>query len=168
MRSAVRGARALEEAVVSAEGIEGIVLRYGSFYGDGTWFARDGSQAKMLRARRFPIVGKGTGVWSWIHIEDAADATIAAILRGRRGVYNVVDDAPVAAREWIPDMAKALGAPPPMRVPAFLARILAGAPAMHAMLRQAGASNAKAKRELDWQPRHPTWREGFPAALTSS
>ena len=107
------------------------------------------------------MVGSGGGVWSFVHIEDAAEATVAAVQRGRRGIYNIVDDQPAAVAEWLPAVASALGAKPPHRVPRSLGRLLAGEPATVMMTEARGASNAKAKRELGWQPSHPSWREGF-------
>ena len=115
----------------------------------------------MARARRLPIVGSGAGVFSFIHVDDAADATLAAIERGGPGAYNVVDDEPAAWRDWVPVYAESMGARPPRKVPAFLARLLAGPVGVYYATGLAGASNAKAKRELGWQPAHPSWRQGF-------
>ncbi len=147
--------------MLGAEGIEGVVLRYGQFYGPGTYYAADGSLAEDSAKRTLPIVGKGTGTFSFIHVEDAAGATVAALERGAPGIYNVVDDEPAPMREWLPVYAEALGAKPPRRVPTWLARLVAGKalPSIGVQLR--GASNAKAKRELGWQPRYPSWRQGF-------
>jgi nucleoside-diphosphate-sugar epimerase len=154
-----------EREVLTAEGIEGLVLRYGFFYGPRTFYASEGGTAERVRRRRFPIVGKGAGVFSFIHVDDAAAATVAACERGAPGVYNVTDDEPAPMREWLPAYAAALGAKRPYRVPTFVARIAAGpfAVAMGSQVR--GASNAKAKRELDWQPRYASWRHGFTEAL---
>jgi 2-alkyl-3-oxoalkanoate reductase len=157
--------RRLEKTVLETEGIEGVVLRYGYWYGPGTSYAADGSIATQVKRRRFPIVGKGTGCFSFIHIDDAAAATVAAVERGRPGVYNVVDDDPALAREWLPVYADVLGAPAPRRVPAILARLAAGRQAAYVMLQQRGASNQRAKRELGWEPRYPSWRKGFREAL---
>jgi nucleoside-diphosphate-sugar epimerase len=151
----------LESQVREAEGIEGLVLRYGWFYGPGTFFDRDGSQTKDVRKRRAPIVGKGTGIFSFIQVEDAAAATVAAVERGAPGVYNIVDDEPAPLREWIPAFAEAVGAKPPLRIPVWLARLLAGRAAVESATDLRGASNAKAKRELGWQPRYSSWRQGF-------
>ena len=118
----------------------------------------------MVRRRKFPVVGDGGGVWSFIHIADAADATVAAIEHGRRGVYNVVDDDPAPVAEWLPVLAQTLGAKKPMRVPRFIARLFAGEAGAVMMTNLRGASNAKAKRELAWRPTHPSWRQGFVAA----
>jgi nucleoside-diphosphate-sugar epimerase len=162
---AARGATAeLETRVLGAEGMEGLVLRYGWLYGPGTYYGSDGSQAEEFRRRRSPIVGAGTGVFSFIHVEDAASATLAAIERGAPGVYNVVDDDPAPQHEWVPVYAEALGAKPPRRVPLWLARLVAGEVA-HSALTIRGAANAKAKRELGWRPAHPSWRQGFAASL---
>ena len=150
----------MERAVTGADGVEGLVLRYGWFYGPGTYYAEDGSSAADVRKRRFPVIGDGTGLFSFVHVDDAAAATVAAVERGAPGIYNVVDDEPAAMRDWLPAYAEAIGAPPPRRVPVWLARLIAGK--MVAELnRQPGASNAKARRELGWEPRWRSWREGF-------
>ena len=155
---------ALEHATVETPGLEGVVLRYGYFYGAGTHYARDGSWAADVRRRRFPVVGKGTGIFSLIHVEDAASATVAALDRGS-GIYNVCDDDPAPMSEWLPAYAEAVGAKPPRHVPVWLARLLAGRQAAATAERLEGASNERAKRELDWQPRYPSWRQGFREAL---
>jgi nucleoside-diphosphate-sugar epimerase len=157
--------RHLEETVVGADEIEGIALRYGGFYGPGTSLAPDGEYAHAIRRRAFPLVGSGAGLWSFVHIDDAASATVAAIERGRRGLYNVVDDEPAPVSEWLPFLAKVLGARPPRHVPAWLGRIAAGELLASMMTEARGASNAKARRELGWTPAHPTWREGFVSVL---
>jgi 2-alkyl-3-oxoalkanoate reductase len=151
----------LERQVTGAEGLEGVVLRYGWFYGPGTYYDRDGSQTEDFHKRRMPIVGKGTGTFSFIQVEDAASATVAAVERGEPGAYNVVDDEPVPMSEWVPVFAEAVGAKKPRRVPVWLARLVAGSATVGMATDQRGASNAKAKRELDWQPRYASWREGF-------
>jgi nucleoside-diphosphate-sugar epimerase len=140
------------------------VLRYGAFYGPGTSMAPGGEQLEMVRKRKFPLIGDGGGVWSFIHIADAAEATVAAIEGGHRGVYNVVDDDPAPVAEWLPALAQELGAKKPMRVPRFVGRLFAGEAGVVAMTDTRGASNAKAKRELRWRPAHPSWRQGFVAA----
>ena len=155
----------MERQVVGAEGMEGLVLRYGFFYGPGTWYARGTNFAGQFEKRRFPIVGSGRGVFSFIHVEDAAAATVAAVERGSSGVYHVTDDDPAPAREWIPAFAEALGAKPPRRVPLWLARIVAGKGNALMLETMRGASNAKAKRELGWQPRYASWRQGFREGL---
>jgi nucleoside-diphosphate-sugar epimerase len=163
MRRTLAAIRHVERAVTGAEWMEGIVLRYGALFGPGTSLSRDGEHVELLRRRRFPVVGDGGGVWSFIHVEDAADATVAAVERGRRGVYNIVDDDPAAVSEWLPALAHALGAKPPLRIPRPIGRLLAGEPATIMMTEVRGASNAKAKRELGWQPAHRTWRDAFRA-----
>jgi nucleoside-diphosphate-sugar epimerase len=162
---AVDGTVTLERAVLETPGIEGVVLRYGQFYGPGTYFARDGHIGVETRKRRFPIVGKGTGVFSLVHVEDAAVATVAALDHGAPGIYNITDDEPAEMREWVPVYAAALGAKKPMRVPFWLARLAAGKLAAEGAAHGRGASNAKAKRELGWTPRYPSWRQGFAEAL---
>jgi nucleoside-diphosphate-sugar epimerase len=164
MRETHGAIRRLEATVLGADWLEGVVLRYGGFYGPGTSLdGPDSESVKMLRKRQFPVVGDGGGVWSFIHIGDAADATVAAAERGRRGVYNIVDDEPAPVREWLPAAASTFGAKPPRKVPRWLGRLLAGEAPTVMMTEVRGASNARAKRELDWRPRHPTWREGFAA-----
>jgi len=151
----------LEQQVLGAQGIEGVVLRYGWLYGPGTYYAHDGSLTEDALRRRAPIVGKGTGTFSFVHVEDAASATVAALDRGSPGAYNVVDDDPAPMREWAPVFAEAVGAKKPLRVPVWLARLVAGAGAASMATQLRGASNVKAKRELGWRPRYPSWREGF-------
>jgi len=157
----------LEQAVTMIEWGEGLALRYGGFYGPGTStsLAPDGVMAGPIRKRRFPIVGDGGGVWSHVHIEDAATATAIAVERGQPGIYNIVDDEPAPVREWLPVLASALGAQPPRRVPRWLGRLAAGEAATAMMTDVRGASNEKAKRELGWQPRYPSWRLGFAQGL---
>jgi nucleoside-diphosphate-sugar epimerase len=154
----------LEEVVLGAAWTEGIVLRYGWFYGPGTSMARGSEQAELVRRRKFPVVADGGAVWSWIHVGDAAAATVAAIERGARGTYNVVDDDPATVAEWLPELAGELGAKPPRRVPRFVGRLFAGETGVVMMTELRGASNAKAKRELDWRPAHPSWRDGLASA----
>jgi nucleoside-diphosphate-sugar epimerase len=157
----------LERAVTTIEWGKGLALRYGGFYGPGTGIslAPDAVMAAPIRKRRFPIVGDGGGVWSLVHIEDAAAATAVAVERGERGIYNVVDDEPAPVREWLPALASALDAKPPRRVPRWLGRLLAGETATLMMTEVRGASNEKAKRELGWQLRYPSWRQGFAQGL---
>jgi len=152
---------ALERQVLEAEGMEGIVLRYGWLYGPGTYYAADGSMSEDAHKRKAPIVGKGTGVFSFVHVEDAASATVAALERGAPGAYNVVDDEPAPMSEWAPAFAAAIGAKRPFRVPTWIARLLAGRGAATMSTELRGAANAKAKRELGWRPRYPSWRQGF-------
>jgi 2-alkyl-3-oxoalkanoate reductase len=156
----IRALDGMERAVVGAEGLDGLVLRYGWLYGPGTYYAEDGSMAADVRRRRFPVIGKGTGLYSFIHVDDAASATVAAVERGAPGIYNVVDDDPAAQREWLPVYADAMRAKKPMRVPVWIARLVVGKIATVANV-QPGASNAKAKRYLGWEPRWPSWRQGF-------
>ncbi len=158
---AVETMKSVEEAVLSAEGLEGVVLRYGMFYGPGTWYAKDGDVGRQVRKRRYPMIGRGEGVYSFIHIDDAAAATVAALERARPGVHNVVDDEPATAAEWLPVYAEALGAKRPPRVPAFVARLIAGKALVEWMLGLRGASNEKIKRELGWRPQYESWRQGF-------
>jgi nucleoside-diphosphate-sugar epimerase len=160
----VEALHVLERTVTGTQGIEGVVLRYGFFYGPGTSYAPGGYAYREVGRRRFPVVGKGTGVFSFIHLDDAAAATVAAVERGRPGIYNVVDDEPAPMAEWLPRYAETLGARKPLRVPKLIARLVAGryAAAMATELR--GASNEKAKRELGWTPRHRSWRQGFAEA----
>jgi nucleoside-diphosphate-sugar epimerase len=164
MQAMVAAIRHLEEAVLSALWTEGIVLRYGAFYGPGTSLAPGREQFELIRKRKFPLVGSGGGVWSFIHIADAAEATVAAIEHGSRGVYNVVDDDPATVAEWLPALAQVLGAKKPMHVPRFIGWLFAGEVGAMMMTELRGASNAKAKRELGWRPAHPSWRQGFAAA----
>jgi 2-alkyl-3-oxoalkanoate reductase len=151
----------VEQAVTGADGLEGIVLRYGGFYGPGTGMTRGGDQLEAVRARKFPLVGDAGGVWSLVHIDDAAAATVAAIERGEPGVYHVVDDEPAPVREWLPALAEAAGGKPPRHVPRLLARMLMSPGALAMMTEIRGASNAKARRELGWKPAFPSWRQGF-------
>jgi nucleoside-diphosphate-sugar epimerase len=151
----------LERQVLEAEGI---VLRYGFLYGPGTQLASDGMYAGLTRRRLFPVIGSGEGRWSFIHADDAAAATVAALERGTPGIYNVVDDEPARAGDWLPVYAEALGAKRPLRLPAWIGRLAGGTVTVMGMTEQRGASNAKAKLELGWQPRYPSWRDGFRTA----
>ena len=164
MRETQAAIRHLEQAVLGAEWTDGIVLRYGAFYGPGTSMAPGEDQFELVRKHKLPLVGNGAGVWSFVHVADAADATVAAIEHGKRGVYNVVDDDPAPVAEWLPALAQELGARKPMRVPRFVGRMFAGEAGTVMMTDVRGASNAKAKRELAWRPAHPSWRQGFAAA----
>jgi 2-alkyl-3-oxoalkanoate reductase len=163
--SGVRALREMEAMVLGSERMNGLVLRYGFFYGPGTHYGRDGAIVADIRRRRLPIVGKGTGVFSFIHVDDAADATVAAVERGAPGVYNVTDDEPAAMSAWVPVLAEAAGARRPLRVPVWLARLIGGRQAADFASELRGASNEKAKRELGWQPAHPSWRTGFAESL---
>jgi nucleoside-diphosphate-sugar epimerase len=151
-------------AVLNAGWTDGIVLRYGAFYGPGTSLAPGEEQFELIRKRKFPLVGNGGAVWSFVHIADAAEATVAAVEHGSRGVYNVVDDDPAPVAEWLPALAQELGAKKPMRVPRLIGRLFAGEAGAVLMTELRGASNTKAKRQLGWRPAHPSWRQGFAAA----
>jgi len=161
MRESLDAIRRLEHLVAAAP-LEGVVLRYGSFYGPGAW----DELVALVRSRKLPLVGDGAGVWSWLHVDDAAAATVAAVEGRATGVFNVVDDDPAPVSEWLPFLAEAAGAKRPRRVPAWLARIAAGETVVSMMTRIRGSSNAKAKRELGWEPRFASWRQGFREALT--
>ncbi len=165
MRKILEAIRYLESRVAGATEIEGIVLRYGGFYGPGNAIGEGGTLLEQVRRRRVPIVGAGTGVWSFVHIDDAARATLAAIERGRPGICNIVDDVPARVSVWLPALASAIGAKPPRHIPAWLARWLIGEQGIMFMTEVRGASNAKAKRELGWQPLWASWREGFARGL---
>jgi len=161
-----RTATAVTELERTVLGAGGVVLRYGYFYGPGSAISREGSMGEDLARRRMPVVGSGGGVWSFIHIDDAASATVAALARGRSGAYNIVDDEPAPVSQWLPALAQALRAPRPRRVPAFIARVAAGAYGVEVMTKAQGASNRLAKSDLGWQPQHASWREGFRDALS--
>lgn len=163
-RESLAAIRHLEDAVVGAQGMEGITLRYGMLYGPSTSYAPDGDVAAMVRKRLFPVIGDGAGVWSFIHVADAAAATIAAIGQGGPGVYNIADDEPAPVYEWLPVYAQALGARPPMHVPVWVGRLMVGDVGVSLMTQIRGASNAKARRELAWTPTYTSWRQGFKAA----
>ncbi len=165
MRRSHEALRYLESAVAGADWTEGIVLRYGALYGPRTNLVKGGAMTEMIAKRKFPVVGNGAGVWSFVHVADAADATVAAVEHGTRGIYNITDDQPAAVAEWLPAVAAAAGAKPPRKVPTWLGRLVAGESGVTMMTEIRGASNAKAKRELGWQPRHPSWREGFAAEM---
>jgi len=163
-RESFAAIRYLETAVLGADWTEGIVLRYGAFYGPGTSMAPGADQIEMVRKRRFPLVGDGGGVWSFIHVADAAEATVAAVEHGSRGIYNIVDDDPAPVADWLPALAQTLGAKKPMRVPRLVGRLFAGEVGLVMMTELRGASNSKAKRELGWRPAHRSWRQGLAAA----
>src|SRR5262245_49215708 len=164
MRAIVAALRHLEGAVLGADWTEGIVLRYGALYGPGTSMGPGGIEFELIRERKYPVVGDGGGVWSFVHVADAAQAAVAAIEHGSRGVYNVVDDDPARVAEWLPALAESLGAKKPRRVPRVIGRLFAGECGVELMTELRGASNAKAKRELGWSPAHASWRQGFAAA----
>jgi 2-alkyl-3-oxoalkanoate reductase len=162
--SAVRATVEGERLALSAGAITGVALRYGQLYGPGTYFDLEGDFARQARRRMLPIVGSGGGVFSFLHVDDAAGAAVIALERGD-GAYNIVDDDPAAARDWIPAFCRDIGAPAPMQVPGWLVELMAGSFAAATMQRGRGASNANAKREMGWAPRHPTWRDGFVTRL---
>lgn len=153
--------RSLEDKMRGVSYLQALALRYGNFYGPGTGIGKGGIIVKMVKQRRFPIVGGGGGVWSFIHVIDAARATIAAITRGSPGIYNVVDDEPAKVATWLPALAKAIGAKPPYHIPHWLGELIIGKAGVSMMTQIRGCSNAKAKRELNWTPVYPTWRIGF-------
>jgi len=167
MRPVFTAIRYLEDAVTGIDWAEGVVLRYGGFYGPGTSLSADpdADMTRALRKRQFPIVGDGGAIWSFLHIEDAATATVLALDRGGPGIYNIVDDEPAAVREWMPFLAEQLGARKPFRVPRFVGRLLAGEVAVMMLTELRGSSNAKARRVLGWEPRWSTWRIGFAKGL---
>lgn len=163
--------RKLESTVInatSASGIAGIVLRYGGFYGPGTSIASNGDLVELVRRRRLPLIGSGAGVWSFIHVDDAANATRLAIEHGAPGIYNIVDDDPAEVSVWLPELARVLGAKPPRRFPAWLGRLAVGDAGLSIMTRVRGSSNAKAKFDLHWQPKYASWREGFRRGLSAA
>jgi nucleoside-diphosphate-sugar epimerase len=168
MRRTLEAIRHVETVVTRNAAFEGIALRYANLYGPGTSFASDGEIVTQVRRRRLPVVGDGGGVWSFVHVDDAAAATLAAIEHGEPGVYNVADDEPASARIWVPALADAVGAKAPRRVPAWLARLAAGEAAVSMFTEIRGADNDKAKRELWWAPRHRSWRDGFRLELAAA
>jgi 2-alkyl-3-oxoalkanoate reductase len=165
MKRTFAAIRQLETSVTSAGSMEGIVLRYGSFYGPGTSIGPGGDFVELVRQRKFPIFGNGGGVWSFIHIDDVAHATLAAIESSRSGIYNIVDDEPAPVSVWLPELAQAVGARPPYRLPAWVGRLLMGEAGMSVMTQVRGSSNAKAKRLLNWNPVYASWRVGFQGIL---
>ena len=168
MRRTLAAIRHLEHAAMHSDGIDGLVLRYGTLYRPGTSIAADGQHAELVRRRRFPIVGEGMGHWSFVHVDDAAAATVRAIEGGEAGIYNVVDDEPAPVSQWLPHLAEALGAKPPRRIPLWVGRLATGEVGVSLMTQIRGASNEKARRELGWRPRHRSWRSGFHEGLYDS
>jgi nucleoside-diphosphate-sugar epimerase len=156
-RETLAGIRYLEDAV---QKVNGAVLRYGGFYGDAS-----DSMLPLVRRRQFPIVGGGTGYMSWVHLDDAASATVLTLEKQARGVFNIVDDEPAPASEWLPYLAESIGARPPRRLPVWMARLAGGEVAVSMLTRTRGSSNEKAKRELGWELRWPSWRQGFKDGL---
>ena len=164
-RAMIRGVAECERATLNTSGIDGTVLRYGYFYGPGTIYARDGSFAAGVLKRAIPVVGRGSGIFSFIHVADAAAATLAALECGATGTYNIVDDDPAPVHEWLPCYARSLGAPPPWNVPALLGRLVGGPYLTYMMLQQCGALNGRTRSVLAWQPAFSSWRDGFKAEL---
>jgi nucleoside-diphosphate-sugar epimerase len=164
-RETLAAIRTLEAAVGERDDLVGVVLRYGAVYGPGTGLGQGGEVVEAVHGRKMPLVGDAGGVWSFLHLDDMATATVAAVEGRGRGVYNVVDDDPATVSEWLPYLARALRAKPPRRVPAWLARLIIGEQRVAMMTESRGSSNAKAKRELDWQPAWPSWRDGFVRGL---
>jgi nucleoside-diphosphate-sugar epimerase len=167
LRAPLVGLLHVERTVPTIEWGDGLVLRYGGFYGPGTAISRapDALMAAPIRKRWFPVIGDGGGIWSHVHVDDAAAATVAAVEHGESGIYNIVDDEPAPVREWLPVLASALDAKPPRHIPRWLGRLAAGEMATLMMTESRGSSNAKAKRELGWQPGYASWREGFAHGL---
>ena len=161
-RETVAAIRHVEQSTTDAGGL---VLRYGGLYGPGNAIGTGGEMLAMVQDGKLPLVGGGTGVWSFVHVEDAASATALAVTRGGPGLYNIVDDDPAPISEWLPELASIIGAKPPMHVPALVARPLIGEHGVSLMTKVRGSSNAKAKRELGWELRYPSWREGFRTGL---
>lgn len=168
MRRTQDAIRKLEDQVLSAGDLTGIVLRYGSLYGPGTSIGEGGSVVEAVRRRQLPLFGDGAGVWSFTHVDDAAAATALAVEQSRAGVYNIVDDEPAEVSQWLPELARALGAKPPLHMPAWLGRLLMGDTGMAMMSRVRGASNAKAKSTFGWRPIYPSWRIGFREGLSNA
>jgi nucleoside-diphosphate-sugar epimerase len=164
-RQSLAAIRDLEEQILNATDLDALALRYGNFYGAGTAIANDGLLVDLVRQRKLPIVGAGTGIWSFIHVDDVAQATIAAISHGAPGIYNIVDDEPAPVSEWLPFLARVVGAKPPRKVPIWLGRLMIGAGGVSMMTQIRGGSNGKAKRELGWEPIYASWRRGFVEGL---
>ena len=161
MSATVAAIQKLESLVTGADGIAGTVLRYGFFYGPGTSFTSDGMVFELIRRRKFPLIGDGAGVWSFVHVDDAAVATQLAIERGAAGIYNIVDSDPAEVSVWLPELARILGAKPPRHLPGWLGRLVVGGAGFSIMTMVRGSSNARAKSELGWEPKYASWREGF-------
>lgn len=158
--------RALEKMVSGAGDLGGTVVRYGSLYGPGTSLAEQGEIVQLVRKRRFPLIGSGAGVWSFLHVDDAARATLLTLERGAPGIYNIVDDEPAEVSVWLPDLARAVGAKPPLRLPVWIGRLAAGDAGVSMMTLVRGSANAKAKGALGWQPEYASWRDGFRRGLS--
>ena len=156
---------AIRHVESTVDKVGGVVLRYGSLYGPGNTLGRGGDMLELVRKRRMPVVGGGDGIWSFIHVEDAAAATVLAAEDGPTGIFNIVDDEPAPVHEWLPYLSSVVGAKPPLRVPAWLVRPVLGAAGVAAMTAGRGSSNAKARREFGWTPRYGSWRDGFRSGL---
>ena len=164
LRRTVAAMRYLEQRITGSSQPEGIVLRYGAFYGPGTGVFAS-STVQQIRHRRVPLIGDGAGWWSFVHVDDAATATVRAVERGKPGnIYNITDNEPAQVRDWLPALAEMLGAKPPLHLPVWIARLMAGEHMVALMTRACAASNAKVKKELDWQPAHSSWREDLPSS----
>ena len=164
-RQTLAAIKYLESTVTGAEGIEGVVLRYASFYGPTADIGKGGSVVELIKKRRLPLIGSGTGVWSFIHYDDAADATVKAIDSDATGIYQIADDDPAEARVWLPEFARILGAKPPRHIPAWLGRLAVGDVGVAAFTEIRGADNSLAKQTFNWQPGYPSWRQGFRQGL---
>jgi len=164
MNSTLNAIRYLEATLLGAADIEGLALRYGAFYGPGTGIL-ESTVLEQLRHRRFPLLGDGNGWWSFVHVDDAAGATACATDHGARGIYNIVDDEPAPVREWLPALAALAGAKPPLHIPKWLGRLVAGDHLVKMMTEVRAGSNAKAKSALGWRPVHASWREGFASSI---
>ena len=167
MRESLEAIRFLERSVLRSLGVTGVVLRYGSFYGPGTSLSFGGETVELVRQRKLPIVGKGMGVWSFLHIDDAAAATLIAIESEAAGLFNIVDDDPAPVSEWLPELARVVGAKPPLHIPVWLGRLLVGDAGVEMMTNTRGSSNAKARITLSWKPVFSSWREGFQHGLAA-
>jgi 2-alkyl-3-oxoalkanoate reductase len=167
MRQTLDAIRYIEQVVAEARDMEGTVLRYGYLYGPGTSFGPGGDILEAVRRRRFPLVGSGAGVWSFIHVDDIAAATVIAAEGAPPGVYNVVDDEPAEVSTWLPELARVVGARPPRRVPVWFARLIIGDAGVAMMTQSRGSSNARIRRAFNWRPTYPSWREGFRRSVTA-
>jgi nucleoside-diphosphate-sugar epimerase len=162
-RESAEAVRDLEAATLQADGLEGVVLRYGFFYGPGTWYSSDGAMAALIRKRAYPVIGRGRGRMSFVHVDDAVQATVLALDRGAPGVYNVTDDEPALAKTWLPEAARLLGARRPLWAPPVVARRLGGDAVVHYSTTLAGNANGRARAVFGWAPR--PWRQGFAEAF---
>jgi nucleoside-diphosphate-sugar epimerase len=168
MKKTLDSIRQLETSVMSASILEGIVLRYGNFYGPGTSIGPGGEIVELVRQRKFPVFGNGAGIWPFVHIDDVAYATRTAIEGGPTGIYNIVDDEPAAVSVWLPELARIIGAKAPYHLPAWIGRLAIGEAGMSMMTKSRGASNAKAKNLLMWKPIYASWRDGFQQMFVSA